>query len=156
MKRGYLVAAVVFGLDQAVKYWVTTVLGLKAGRIVAVVPGFDLAWVGNPGVSMSLLRADTELQKWLLVAATLAIAAGVAWWIARESNRLDGFALGLVLGGALGNIIDRVRYGYVVDFIDLHWHSHHFYVFNVADAAISIGVALLLLRSLLAPAAKSV
>ena len=154
MKRlGYTIAAGVFVLDQLVKYWVTAILDLRVRGIVGVVPGFDLTWVENPGVSMGLLRADSVAGRWLLVAATLAIAAGVAVWIAREANRVDTTALGLVLGGALGNIVDRVRFGYVVDFFDAHWHDHHFYVFNVADAAITIGVGLLLLRSVLAPAA---
>jgi signal peptidase II len=157
MKRlGYAIAAAVFVVDQLVKYWVTAVLGLEARGVVGVVPGFNLTWVENSGVSMGLLRADGATGKWLLVAATLAIAVGVAVWIAREANRIDAVALGLVLGGALGNIVDRVRFGYVVDFFDAYWRSHHFYVFNVADAAITVGVSLLLLRSVLAPAAKPV
>ena len=147
---GYTVAALVFVLDQLVKYWVTAVLDLRMRGIVGVVPGFDLAWVENTGVSMGLLRADGFAGRWLLVAATLAIAIGVAVWIARETSRIDAIALGMVLGGALGNIVDRVRFGYVVDFFDAHWHGHHFYVFNVADAAITVGVVLLLLRSALA------
>lgn len=149
---GYALAAAVFVVDQLVKYWVTAVLDLR-GRVFPVMPGFDLTWVENTGVSMSLLHAETAAGRWLLVAATLAIAAGVAVWIARETNRLDTIALGLVLGGALGNIVDRVRFGYVVDFIHVYWRDHHFYVFNVADAAITIGVIVLLLRSVLAPAA---
>ncbi len=156
MKRGYAIAAAVFVLDQAVKYWVTAVLDLRERAVFPVLAGFDLTWVENTGVSMNLLRADGVVGKWLLVAATLAIAVGVAVWIARETNRVDIFALGLVLGGALGNIVDRVRFGYVVDFLHVWWRDHHFYVFNVADAAITVGVALLLLRSLLAPAVKSV
>ena len=157
MKRlGYAIAAVALLLDQLTKYWVTAVLDLPSRSVVAVLPFFDLMWVGNPGVSMSLLRAQNDVQKWLLVAATLAIAAGVAWWIARERNRVDVAALGLILGGALGNIVDRARFGYVVDFIDLFWRDHHFYIFNVADAAISCGVAVLLLRSVFAPSAKPV
>ncbi len=152
MKRlGYTIAALVFGTDQLVKYWVTAILGLQARGVVGLIPGLDLTWVENPGVSMGLLRADGAVGKWLLVAATFAIAAGVAVWIAREANRADTVALGLVLGGALGNIVDRVRYGYVVDFIHAYWHDHHFYVFNVADAAITIGVILLLLRAVVAP-----
>ena len=156
MRRGYVIALAVFLLDQLSKYWVTAVLDLRTRGVVGVIPGFDLTWVENTGVSMNLLRADSAAGRWLLVAATLAIAVGVAVWIARESNRIDTLALGLVLGGALGNIVDRVRYGYVVDFLHAWWHDHHFYVFNVADAAITVGVALLLLRSVLAPAAKSV
>ena len=81
---------------------------------------------------------------------TAAIAVGVAWWIGREEKRWDQIALGMVLGGALGNILDRVRHGYVVDFADLHFGDFRpFFIFNVADAAISIGVAILLLRAFL-------
>ncbi len=156
MKRGYAVAAVVLVADQLSKYWVAHVLDLPARGVVAVLPFFDLLWAPNVGVSMSLLRAETEMQKWLLVAVTLAIAAGVAWWIARETNRIDVTALGMILGGALGNIADRARLGHVIDFVDLFWRDHHFYIFNVADAAISVGVAVLLLRSVFAPAAKPV
>jgi signal peptidase II len=87
----------------------------------------------------------------MLVALTAAIAIAVAVWIGRERNRADQAALGLVLGGALGNILDRIRFGYVVDFADLHFGSvRPFLVFNVADAAISIGVIVLLLRAFLA------
>jgi len=90
-----------------------------------------------------------------LVALTAAIAAGIAWWITREHNKGDQVALGLVLGGAIGNILDRIRFGYVVDFADLHFGDFRpFLVFNVADAAISIGVVILLLRAFFAkPAA---
>jgi signal peptidase II len=82
---------------------------------------------------------------------TALIAATVAVWIAREQQRGDVLALGLVLGGALGNIVDRVRFGYVVDFLHLFWRDYNFWVFNVADAAISIGVLLLLTRAVLTP-----
>jgi len=157
MKRlGYSLALVVFLADQLSKYWVTNILDLPGRGVVPVLPFFDLLWAPNVGVSMSLLRAENATQTWLLVAATLAIAGGVAWWIARETNLVDAAALGLILGGALGNIVDRARFGHVVDFIDLFWRDHHFYIFNVADAAISCGVAVLLLRSVLAPSAKPV
>ena len=157
MKRlGYSIAAAVFVVDQLVKYWITAILDLRARAMVPVFTGLDLTWVENVGVSMGLLRAESDLGRWLLVAVTLAIAGGVAVWIARETNRVDTLALGLVLGGALGNIIDRVRYGYVVDFIHAYWRDHHFYVFNVADAAITIGVIVLLVRAAIAPSAKPV
>jgi signal peptidase II len=86
----------------------------------------------------------------MLVALTTAIAIGVAFWIGREKNRIDQIALGMVLGGALGNILDRMRHGYVVDFADLHFGGFRpFLVFNVGDAAISIAVVILLLRAFL-------
>jgi len=148
---GYTIAVAVFVLDQFAKYWVTAVLDLRTRGVIGLFPGFDLTWVENTGVSMNLFRADGDAGRWLLVGVTLAIAAGVAVWIARETNRLDTIALGLVLGGALGNIIDRVRLGYVVDFLHVYWRDHHFYVFNVADAAITVGVILLLVRAAIAP-----
>jgi signal peptidase II len=86
----------------------------------------------------------------MLVALTSAIAVGVAFWMSRERNRLDQLALGMVLGGALGNILDRVRHGYVVDFADLHFGQWRpFLIFNIGDAAISIAVVILLLRAFL-------
>jgi signal peptidase II len=86
----------------------------------------------------------------MLVALTTAIALGVAFWISREKNRTDQVALGMVLGGALGNILDRTLHGYVVDFADLHFGAYRpFLIFNVGDAAISIGVVILLLRAFL-------
>ena len=105
----------------------------------------------EPRDSLGIGQAETDLHRWLLVSGTGAIAAGVAYWIGREKSGGDRLALGLVLGGALGNIVDRVRLGYVVDFLDLHFGGWRpFYVFNVADAAISIGVVILLLRAFFA------
>jgi signal peptidase II len=111
---------------------------------------FNLHWVENTGVSLGLLTASSETARWLLVGLTAAIAIFVAVWLWRERRRDDSAALALVLGGALGNILDRVRLGYVVDYADLHFGAWRpFLVFNVADAAITIGVLLLLVRALL-------
>ncbi len=153
MKRlGYTLALVVFALDQLSKYWIVHVVGLQQRGWVPVTPFLTWEWVTNVGVSMSLLQASTDTMRWLLVAGTAAIAALVAVWIAREKARGDVVALGLVLGGALGNILDRIRLGYVIDFVHLAYRAFDFkYVFNVADAAISTGVVLLLARALLAP-----
>jgi signal peptidase II len=96
------------------------------------------------------LNATTDVGRWMLVALTSAIAIGVGVWIGKEKSRIDQIALGMVLGGALGNILDRVRHGYVVDFADLHFGNFRpFLVFNVGDAAISIAVVALLLRAFL-------
>ena len=111
---------------------------------------FDLTRVHNHGISLGIAQAQNDTHRWLLVAMTAAIAVGVAWWIAKEKQRGDQLALAMVLGGALGNIVDRVQFGYVVDFLDLHFGTFRpFYVFNVGDAAISIGVVILLLRAFL-------
>jgi signal peptidase II len=146
----YVLAIVLFIVDQISKWIVSGPLALQARGQIELLPIFNLTWVENRGISLGLLNADGELGRWLLVAMTAAIAIGVAWWIGREEKRGDQLALSLVLGGALGNIVDRVRLGYVVDFADLHFGTFRpFLVFNVADAAISIGVVILLLRAFL-------
>jgi len=147
---GFTVALVVFALDQLTKWLVTGPLQLREVGQIILLPIFNLTWTENYGISLGLFNAETETGRWMLVAVTSGIAAGVAWWIGREQLKGDQAALGLVLGGALGNILDRVRHGYVVDFADLHFGEFRpFLIFNVGDAAISIGVAILLLRAFL-------
>jgi signal peptidase II len=144
------IAFLIFVFDQAVKWVVTAGLQLQQRREIELFPIFDLRWVENRGVSLGLLSAGGTMGRWLLVAMTAAIGIFVAAWLWREKRRDDSAALALVLGGALGNIVDRVRFGYVVDFADLHFGEWRpFLVFNVADAAITIGVLLLLVRALL-------
>ncbi|BBE32935.1 signal peptidase II [Sphingosinicella microcystinivorans] len=145
--KGYLVAAAIFVVDQLVKLWIIAGIGLQAKGSINLLPVLSLTWVENRGVSMGLLQADGAKERWILTGVTALIAAGVAWWMRKETNRIDILALALVLGGALGNIVDRVRFGYVVDFVHVHVGEWSFYVFNVADAAITIGVAILLLRA---------
>jgi signal peptidase II len=147
---GLTIALSVLLLDQLVKWVVVHFLHLPARGEIEILPFFKLSWTQNVGVSMGFLVADSALKRWLLVALTAAIAAFVVGWLWRERRRDDAMALGLVLGGALGNILDRVRLGYVVDFANLHFGDvSPFLVFNVGDAAITIGVLLLLVRALL-------
>jgi signal peptidase II len=150
-RRGFIVAAIIFLVDQLTKWIVTGPLGLnRLGEQLMLLPIFDLTYTENNGISLGLLNATNPTGRWMLVALTSAIAIAVGVWITREKNRTDQAALGLVLGGALGNILDRVRFGFVVDFADLHFGEvRPFLVFNVADAAISIGVVILLLRAFL-------
>jgi signal peptidase II len=125
-------------------------LALRDVRQIALLPFFNLTWTENYGVSLGLLTAQSVEMRYLLIALTSAIALVVFVWMMREKHRLELFALALVLGGALGNILDRVRFGHVVDFADLHFGAWRpFLVFNVGDAAITIGVLLLLVRALL-------
>jgi signal peptidase II len=148
---GFAVALVVLVLDQLVKWLVTHPLGVnEIGDQMVLLPIFNFTYTQNEGISLGLLNATNPIGRWMLVGLTSAIAVGVAVWIGRERNRLDQVALGMVLGGALGNILDRVRFGYVVDFADLHFGTvRPFLVFNVGDAAISIAVVILLLRAFL-------
>ena len=150
-RLGFMIAAVVFALDQLTKWIVTGPLGInRLGDQLVLLPIFNFTYTENNGISLGLLNATNDLGRWMLVALTSAIAIGVAVWIGREKNRIDQAALGMVLGGALGNILDRVRHGYVVDFADLHFGNFRpFLVFNVGDAAISIAVVILLLRAFL-------
>ena len=150
-RLGLLVALVVFALDQLAKYSVTGPLGVNhIGDQLVLLPLFQFTYTENNGISLGLLNATTEIGRWMLVVLTSAIAVGVAWWLGKEKNRIDQIALGMVLGGALGNILDRVRHGYVVDFADLHFGEWRpFLIFNVGDAAISIAVVILLLRAFL-------
>lgn len=149
--RGLMLALAVLIADQLAKWLVTGPLGLDyLGASRSILPIFDLRFTPNGGVSLGLLHAGSDTARWALVALTAAIAAGVSWWMWREPNRADQMALGSVLGGALGNIGDRVRLGHVVDFADLHFGEWRpFLIFNVADAAITIGVLVLLVRALL-------
>jgi signal peptidase II len=147
---GFALAALIFIADQAMKAFVVEGLGIAyPGAVREILSFFDLRFVANNGVSLGLLAAETELMRWGLVVMTAVIALGVGFWMAREKNRGDLLALALVLGGALGNIVDRMRFGYVVDYADLHFGEWRpFLVFNVADAAITIGVVILLIRAL--------
>lgn len=150
-RNAFVFAGVIFVVDQIIKWLVDGPLALKqVGDTLVILPIFELKRVHNYGVSLGMMQADTDLARWLLVALTAGIAGGVVWWMRRETNRQDLFALSLVLGGALGNIVDRMRLGYVLDYANLHFGDWSpFLVFNVADAGITIGVLILLLRALL-------
>ncbi|MEO8456075.1 MAG: signal peptidase II [Sphingomicrobium sp.] len=148
---GFIVALLVFALDQLLKWIVTGPMGLtQIGDEHVFLPIFSFTLTHNEGISLGLLNATNPVGRWMLVLLTSAIAIGVAVWLGREKNRADQIALGMVLGGALGNILDRTRHGYVVDFLDLHFGTWRpFLIFNVGDAAISIAVVILLLRAFL-------
>lgn len=149
---GLLVAAFAFVLDQVSK-WVVTVpvsLATKPGGQVELTSFFNLTWAENCGISLSMFASCTDTTRWTLVAVTALVAAAVAFWMTREQARGDVIALAMILGGALGNIVDRVRFGYVVDYADLHFGNFRpFMIFNVADACITLGVLLLVARALL-------
>lgn len=149
-RAGYILAAAVLLADQASKYWVLDMIHLPERGGIDVLPFFRLTFVGNAGVSMGLLQAGSDLSRWLLTLTTAGIALAVALWLRKEKNPVDIAALGLVLGGAIGNIIDRVRFGYVVDFLHFFAGEYSFWVFNLADAAITVGVLLLLGRAIMA------
>lgn len=145
---GMTVAVAALLLDQFSKWLVTYPTALRSREVIDLMPFFSLRWAENYGVSLSYLQAESDLARWALVAFTSIIAGGVAIWLWRNRNPINGIGLGLILGGALGNIADRTRLGHVVDFLDLHFGGWRpFAIFNVADCMISIGVIVLLLSS---------
>jgi signal peptidase II len=146
----YGLAAAVIVLDQLSKFWILNVFDLPAKGQVPVTPFFNLTMVWNRGVSFGLLRAEADLARWGLAVFSLVVAVALAVWARNLTRKLPALALGLVIGGALGNLVDRVRFGAVADFLDFSGLMFP-WVFNIADSGITIGVALLLLDSFASP-----
>ena len=122
----------------------------ERGSVTVAAPLFYLTYTANPGVSFGIFNNGAGLGRWLLTLFSVAVAVGLAVWARRAARPLVALAVGLIMGGALGNALDRVRLGVVTDFLD--FHGLHFpWIFNLADSAISVGVAALLLESVLAP-----
>lgn len=143
----YALAVVTVIVDQASKAWILYGLDLPSLGSVPVAGPLSLTMVWNRGVSFGLFRADQDIMRWALTAFSLGVAVVLAVWARRAERRLMGFGLGLVIGGAIGNAIDRARFGAVVDFVDVQRLGFFPWVFNIADAAITIGVVMLLLDS---------
>ncbi|MFC0217846.1 signal peptidase II [Pseudochelatococcus lubricantis] len=147
-QAGIIAALATLVLDQATKLWVYHVLDIATRGAVEVTPFFNIVLVWNRGVSYGLFQQDSDLGRWLLVGVSVGAAIVMAVWARRARTTLVGVSLGLILGGAVGNAIDRSVYGAVLDFLHLHAFGFSWYVFNVADAAIVAGVAGLLYDSL--------
>ena len=157
LRLGLIIAGVVFVADQIAKW---LILGpgafsppgcLEAGincRFIELSPIFDLQMVWNRGFSFGLGRAQDDLGRWALVAMQLGISGVFLWWLRTAVRRPTAIALGLVVGGALGNIIDRASIGAVADFLHVYWQDWHFPTFNIADTCITIGAIIVLLDAL--------
>ncbi len=147
---GLVLALAIFAVDQWVKNYVVEDLGLtRVGDHYPLLPFFDFTRTNNYGVSLGMFEATSMEMRWFLVIGTAVIAIAVLIWMMREKLLGEILALGLVLGGAMGNIRDRYLYGYVIDYADLHIGDFRpFLIFNVADAAITIGVVIILARAL--------
>ena len=147
---GLALAALIALVDQAVKYYVIGPLRLRQVLHIDLLPFFDLTYTENRGVSLGMFEASNMETRWLLVAVTALIAGVVLVWMMRERLLGEIAGLALILGGALGNIRDRYELGYVIDYADFHVGGFRpFLIFNIADAAITIGVVIILARSLL-------
>lgn len=151
----YGMAVVVVLLDQISKAWIISGLQLQEiGRVPVIRPILNFSWVENTGVSFGLFSGGEA--RWGLSVFSIIVSIALGWWALQSQRRLLISAIGLVMGGAIGNAIDRVRFGYVVDFIDFSGTGVFPWVFNVADSAITIGVVLLILDTLLSERAAKV
>lgn len=135
-------------LDQLSKLWITQTLSIH--QSIAILPFLNFTLLHNEGAAFSFLANAGGWQRWLFVSLTAVITTILLIWLSKISRqqRLIALSLTLVIGGAIGNLIDRALYGYVVDFIDVYYQQWHWYTFNIADSAISIGVTLLLLDTI--------
>jgi signal peptidase II len=157
MRLGLGLAAVVLVLDQLSKWYVVEVLmrpdemaetPFYTPRAIEILPFLDIVMAWNRGVSFGVFNNDSPYNAVLLSALSLAICAGLLVWLARTRDTWLRVALGLIVGGALGNVIDRIRWGAVADFVDVHAGAWHWPAFNVADAGITVGAALLVADAL--------
>ncbi|MEZ5935539.1 MAG: signal peptidase II [Alphaproteobacteria bacterium] len=150
LRNGLFIALLVIVLDQITKWIALTGVGFGADPI-AVTSFFNLVLVWNRGVSFGMFNEAGAAGPWILSGLAIVVVLGLLYWLRQAEARLTVTALGLVIGGALGNVIDRFRFGAVVDFLDVHIAGYHWPAFNVADAAICVGAGLLLLDGLLSP-----
>ncbi len=148
VRWGLLAALLVLVADQASKWWVLEVLRLPERGQVPVLPVLSLTMVWNQGVTFGLFHQGGAWGPWLLAGVALAVVAALVVWLRRAESALVAASLGAIAGGAVGNVIDRLRFGAVVDFLHAHAFGWSWYVFNVADAAIVCGVAVLVLDGL--------
>jgi len=145
IKTGVAISIAVWILDQFTKYLLVIWVELPRYGSIQLLPFLNLTFARNTGVAMSLLDIAGDFARWALVGMTAAITIVVCWLLARTQRWQDVIALGLVLGGAIGNMTDRIRLGYVIDFIHFHVGTWSFYIFNAADSAVSIGVFMIVL-----------
>jgi signal peptidase II len=150
MLLGLVIAIAVVAADQAAKAWVLDFFSNRGGEPVAVVmPFFNLVLTGNRGMSFGLFNNSDAMNTVVFTGLAAVIVVALLLWLRRAHNAVIRLALGLIIGGAVGNVIDRLVRGAVVDFLDFHLGNWHWFAFNVADAAICLGVAALLLDGLL-------
>jgi len=141
---GFGLAAIVIALDRLSKWWIVEIYDLPGRLSVELTSFFNLTMVWNRGVSFGMFGGDGAFDAWVMAGLSSLVAIAIAVWMTRTKDLLLTLALGLIIGGALGNASDRLIYGAVADFFDFHVAGWHFWAFNIADSAISIGVALLL------------
>ena len=146
-RKGLMVLALVLAADQITKWWILSTV-MQPPRVIPVTPFFNLVLGWNRGVSFGILNSESPLSAWLLPLAVIAIIAVLGVWLYRADRLRVAAAIGLILGGAIGNLVDRLRFGAVADFLDFHAAGFHWPAFNLADSGITVGAIVLILDSL--------
>ena len=148
LRLALVIAVVVLVLDQLSKVWLLGVMEANANLPIEVTGFFNLVMVWNEGVSFGMLNVGSDMMRWILMAFALAVAVALLVWSHRAGGTVLTAGIGLIAGGAVGNALDRLFYGAVADFFDVHVSGYHWPAFNIADSAITIGVVLLLFDTL--------
>lgn len=148
MLKWLWLSALVIALDQAGKYLISSSMQLRES--IEITPFFNFTLLHNTGAAFSFLSGAGGWQRWFFTVIALGVSAVIVMWLKRlpAADKWQAAALSLIMGGALGNVIDRVRLGYVVDFLDFYYRQWHWPAFNIADSAITVGVAILVLVTL--------
>lgn len=147
LRLGLGLAGVAVVLDQLSKQWILTDI-MQPPRVIEVTPFFNLVLAWNRGVSFGMFNQQSDYGPYILTGVAVVIVIALTIWLFKADTRFTALALGLVIGGAIGNVIDRVRFGAVVDFLDFHVMGYHWPAFNVADSAICVGAVMLVCESL--------
>ena len=146
-RKGLIVSAVVLLVDWLTKWWIVSTV-MQPPRIIEVTPFFNLVMGWNFGISFGFLNSTPALSEWLLPMVVVVITGALGVWLYRTDRLRPALSLGLIIGGALGNLVDRLRFGAVADFLDFHAFGVHWPAFNIADSAITVGAVVLILDSL--------
>jgi signal peptidase II len=165
MRLGLILAALVLILDQISKWLIiekvmrpegVAVTPFFSGKVIEVFPGFNLVMAWNRGVSFGMFNSDSPYNALIFTFIALLIAGGMLVWLKKAETIYTKIALGLVIGGALGNVIDRLRFGAVADFVDLYFGAYHWPAFNVADSGITVGAVILFAEALFGDREKTI
>ncbi|MEM8627007.1 MAG: signal peptidase II [Pseudomonadota bacterium] len=148
MTLGLAIAVATFAIDQANKWWFIAGLGMSEGQTIELTSFLNLYYTRNLGVSYGLFQLNSDFGQRILAGIAVLISLGFLVWLIRTGSRLAGVAIGLIVGGALGNALDRITLGGVADFYQLHGFGYSWYIFNIADVAIVLGAGLLILQTL--------
>ena len=146
-RKGLMVLALVLAADQITKWWILSTV-MQPPRVIPVTPFFNLVLGWNRGVSFGILNSESLISAWLLPLAVIAIIVALGVWLTRADRPRVAVALGLIIGGAIGNLVDRLRFGAVTDFLDFYAAGFHWPAFNLADSGITVGAIVLILDSL--------